>query len=522
MDSKLMKHLSNVRWLVCLLVLLLTPVAMLAENYNLTIAGVQVTSDNATSGITGDNITGTVTFAAGSNTLTLNGATINGNIVSSLAGDLTVHLVGTNTIHNGDHAFLVAGSYDLKFTADTGAKLLTDATTDAMFAYSLDDQSAIELGYDDLPEGYKLSFDAELKRCIGESYDLLIYAFTNDASNLGPQCVTSANCDRLAGFYDETTSTWNNNIITLSYDYATTTLTMNNMNIETASPNGTVYFIYCDGSKAKDITINLLGNNKLRQFPGEEGARFIYNGAEDGSITITTDPENPGLLTMPDMEDYLVETQVLSMYAGNHVKYKNGLGYVKDKNNVRYIKTLPSLGLTVAGITVNEGNAGNVLGDDEYPTVIFDPEENTLTLNNASIEVNGKDAIVSSLENLTVFLVGENYITCQGNSDIAFNKTSAINGTTVTFTTDATSDGSLTIVANDGKLFGTGVTPAYTNLSLKHDGDSHIIDKRCEISVGGVDVTEFNKGDVLGDGKVSYNSTTHTSPEQCCCQSAQS
>ena len=510
MDSKLIKLLSNLRWLACMLMLLLTPVAMLAEDYGLTVAGVQVTSNNATSGITGDNITGTVTFDESTNTLTLSGATINGNVVSSLAGDLTVHLVGTNTIHNGEHAFSIAGSYSLKFTADGDAKLLTDATTDEMFAYSLGNQTYIEVGDDDLPDGYKLSFDADLKRCIGEWYDIKIYAFTNDASSLGPQCVTSANCDRLAGYYDETTSTWNNEIITLSYDYATTTLTLNNMNIETATPNGTVYFLYCDGPKAKDITINILGNNLLRQFRGEEGARFIYNGAEDGSITITTAPENPGMLTMPDMEDYLEEKDVLGMYYTNHVNYENGLGYVKDENNVRYIKTLPSLGLTVAGVTVNEGNAGNVLNtvdeETELPTVVFDADNNTLSLNNAMIEGN----IVSSLENLTVFLAGENIITCGDNSDFAFNLSSEVNEATITLTTDEESNGQLIIWNLEDRVFGSGVTPEYNYVSLKNNGDNTTIDSSCGISVGGVTVTEFNKSNVFGDNKVSYNATTHT------------
>ena len=83
-----------------------------------------------------------VTFDEDTNTLTLNNATINGSIVSSLADDLTVHLVGTNVIHNDQYAFLMTGNGSLKFTAASGAKLLTDATTDEMFAYSAGNKSA--------------------------------------------------------------------------------------------------------------------------------------------------------------------------------------------------------------------------------------------------------------------------------------------------------------------------------------------------------------------------------------------
>lgn len=468
--------------------------------YNLWVGGRQVNTGNARN-VMGDGGTPTVVFDESTSTLTLTNATINGNIESSLADDLTVHLVGANVIHNGEHAFLMSGNGGLKFTAASGAKLLTDATTDAMFAYSTSGSSAISLGINDLPNGYKLSYDAKLKRCIGESYDILIYAFTNGSSNLGPQCVTSANCDRLAGAYDETTSTWDNETITLSYNYSTTTLTLNNMNLETASPNGTVYFINCDGTKAKNITINLLGENKLRQFNGEEGARFIYNGHEDGQITITTDPQNPGSLTMPDMSATLEETDVLEMYYTNHVNYKNGLGYSKDENNVRYIQTLPSIGLTVAGVPVNASNASNVLDEvdeeTELPTVSFDAEHNILTLNGANIYVENEDAIVSGLENLTVFLVGDNYITSYGNSSFAFNKSSAVDEATITFTTNAVSNGSLTIAKPKNYLFGTGVTPDYTKVSIKYGGDYNTIDSKLGLSVGGVDVTEFNKGNVF-------------------------
>ena len=183
---------------------------------------------------------------------------------------------------------------------------------------------------------------------------------------------------------------------------------------------------------------------------------------------------------------------------------------MKDENNVRYIKTLPSLGLTVAGVTVNEGNAGNVLNtvdeETELPTVVFDADNNTLSLNNAMIEGN----IVSSLENLTVFLAGENIITCGDNSDFAFNLSSEVNEATITLTTDEESNGQLIIWNLEDRVFGSGVTPEYNYVSLKNNGDNTTIDSSCGISVGGVTVTEFNKSNVFGDNKVSYNATTHT------------
>lgn len=155
--------------------------------------------------------------------------------------------------------------------------------------------------------------------------------------------------------------------------------------------------------------------------------------------------------------------------------------------------------LTVCGVRVTSDNASNVLGEGT-PTVVFNAENSTLTLNGADITVENNDFIVSGLERLTVFLVGESYINC-GNK--AFSS-SSVGTATVTFTTDATSNGSLNITVVRDRLFGEGVTPAYTNLSLKDEGDYQYINSLLGISVGGVNVTFFNQDDVLGDGKVSF------------------
>ena len=166
-------------------------------------------------------------------------------------------------------------------------------------------------------------------------------------------------------------------------------------------------------------------------------------------------------------------------------------------------------GLTVAGIQVTSDNASGVTGDNITGTITFDATKNILTLNNVTFTVNGDDAIVSGLEQLTIFLVGENYITCYGNSNVTINKTAAVDVATVIFTTEKESNGSLYIVNTEERLFGNGVTPTYSYVSIKNNGDNHTIDSSCGISVGDVAVTLFNAEDVFGDGKVSYNSTNH-------------
>ena len=109
------------RWFLSLIALLLMSVEMQAEDYNLWVGATQVTSDNS-SDVLGD---GKVSWNNSSNTLTLNGATVNGTIVSD--NDLIVHLVGRNVIHNSDAAFQIGGRNDLSFTAVRGATLFTVA-----------------------------------------------------------------------------------------------------------------------------------------------------------------------------------------------------------------------------------------------------------------------------------------------------------------------------------------------------------------------------------------------------------
>ncbi len=169
-------------------------------------------------------------------------------------------------------------------------------------------------------------------------------------------------------------------------------------------------------------------------------------------------------------------------------------------------------GLTVAGVAVTDANASNITGEGiTAGSVSYSATNNTLTLNNARIEAYNMEAIVSGVENLTIFLVGEN---CIYGGSPTFDKTSEVEEATITFTTDRESNGSLFINNMEDYLFGEGVTPEYSNVSIKHEGgspsDSHTIDGRLGISVGGVDITMSNADDVLGDGTVSYDVESNT------------
>jgi len=95
------------------------------SDYDIMVAGVQVTSKNA-SKITGTNISGTVSYDRASKTLTLNGATIKsaetwGGILA--AEDLTINLVGTNNINNSLSSGFCISAQNLTVTSTKNGTL---------------------------------------------------------------------------------------------------------------------------------------------------------------------------------------------------------------------------------------------------------------------------------------------------------------------------------------------------------------------------------------------------------------
>lgn len=180
--------------------------------------------------------------------------------------------------------------------------------------------------------------------------------------------------------------------------------------------------------------------------------------------------------------------------------------------------------ITIAGVTVTNANAADITGDG---TVTFTPANNetgtpaTLTLeDNTVISVDG-DAIVTGISPLRVFIAGVSAITFDGTgSGSVIKGTNPDANISVTFTTDETTIdeyheiGGILCFPLTASFSGVDVN--YENVSLKREDDYFYIDSRCELKVGGTDVTYFNKDNILGDEKVSFtpadNSTTTVTP----------
>ena len=119
--------------------------------------------------------------------------------------------------------------------------------------------------------------------------------------------------------------------------------------------------------------------------------------------------------------------------------------------------------------------------EETNPTVTYNPTDEILTLNGATISINAAsdyNAIESKIDNLTVHLIGTNQITCTGSStNYAFYYSGDKTSVTVTFTTDAASPGSLAgTVDNPDHMYDYKIDPKYKNgLGYTSNGSDYTI-----------------------------------------------
>lgn len=143
------------KWLLCVMsfcVLLLFPVRASAETvteYDLWVGGVRVTSENA-GGITGANISGTVSYDHDTKTLTLNNATITGargngvgnsdvsyGVITEVSWDkLIINLEGSNTIKGteGDSNYCIRAGAVLEFQGNGSLEVFAPDDKDSSVA----------------------------------------------------------------------------------------------------------------------------------------------------------------------------------------------------------------------------------------------------------------------------------------------------------------------------------------------------------------------------------------------------
>lgn len=291
---------------------------------------------------------------------------------------------------------------------------------------------------------------------------------------------------------------------TVSFEPTTNTLTLNGavITLSTATP-------YAVSSGIKDLKIKLIGENVINA--STSPVFDCEPDAEEGDITFITATDAGGAVYGSLQINGIYQYDNLT--ERYHIKntwlesdedgwYKKEIG--NEASEEKYVKLFYAVhyDLWVDGTRLSTENRSSIAEG-----VSFDGDH-TLTLNNANITVNGNNAIESGLDNLTVYLVGESIITCQGNDDAAFKGT--VDGAKVYFDTNTSATGSLQVQVNENMF--SNITAEYAEpLILENEGWTYTIaEKGLGLSVAGIEVKKSNAGNVLGDGKVSYNDETNT------------
>ena len=405
-----------------LVTLLVTAMTLLPQSvwgqteYGLTVGGVVVTSENAES-ITGDNIQGSVSFDVQTSALTLNGATITGNIVITDLTSLTINVVGKNTINAGASSALQSNvattacalTFQRGSDLDCSLALNSEGVTVISTGFSTPEYQALGLVVDGLDENY----DPDYYPQRGLAY--------YDSNTQSYPAITSATITSYTT-YDiivngEAVTNLNKNKIRkgavgvghITFD-GEHTLTLNNV------PNVVFDGQYPFIQTSMDLTIHLVGNNAfdcgqnvfITRMPGDNDTH---------KVTFTTDANNPGLLALT----------VGDQFDGFEKAFENNLQWCPDGYYDSQATDVPvawvaqpfeSYNLTVGGVTVTKANANKITGAYIQGTVSFNPSTNTLTLNDAIISGTtiSNGCIVSGLSSLNIVLKGYNTLDCSQDS----------------------------------------------------------------------------------------------------------
>lgn len=512
------------RILLVLLTMFLLPSAAWGQtNYPITVAGVQVTAENST-GITGTNITGSVSYDASTSTLTLSGAVIQGSVIlQSGLENLTIHLVGENKIkgessqnelENGIKREDGTTSGTLTFTTDNtnGNLFFPNVTTPIEGFTDIVYNNGLEWGCNSYTDTNSI-ICTDFYQGVGTNVVIAAVSWKD--------CITRTN-KTITINGGGTIILYNNsdgeNFLKLSG------ITDFNTSIDWYSPDDVTIEIDGDNSFVFDkdfpkIIGNSQSNISFRSASTSTSAtlRFWHKGTGPDKINLDV-PYISGFKNAgnPNLGAGLYHVDLIETRRDNS----------KNTDFTEHYITTKAYDLIVGGVRVHningvfKGHKDHIRGessDDVFDeTVKFDPDNNTLTLENATLGQSGDgyNEIVSGLSSLIVYLKGESSINCANEDKYIFEGKGS--STSLTFSTNQDNPGTLTM--SSGKT-GFGTESFYTNFSdpvyngslqANVDNDNNVVISWAEplgLTVAGVEVTSANYRDILdgeNKGKVSF------------------
>ena len=366
--------------------------------YNITVAGIAVTSANAANVLNDDY--SSVSYNASTNTLTLKGAHLNsatGDNNISATSALTIHLEGYNTVGT------------INVNDGQGSVVVTATTNETLPGY---------LNYSNMSGNFTWNYQNGLRGRTVEGK----YVISSESTN--PYIIYAT------GYHNGTDEYWYDNGDLVCYDnkdsqveLGNTEITLensqNNSNIQyfkvAPLPNGDqkeVYLFPISISIYDDLNLitkayfqfdwgTCTNKNVKVQVRGlkYEGSYPEYDG-KDYSEEVSL-PSNGGLVEIPLTG--IVTSENVQLYFTSET---DGFSFIPI--SVGFQKTGANYALTVGGVQVTSTNAANVLGDE---TVSYDVEHHKLTLNGVTLTSPihwGTDA------DLTIELKGTNSMNTSG------------------------------------------------------------------------------------------------------------
>ena len=452
-----------------------------STSYGLTVAGTEVTSENASRILT--PTWGSVSFDIETNTLTLNDASSisisdkNTPFIKSSLDNLTVYMVGSSSVYyGGTEGGWVAFEADnnpnatITFKADTENEMLTPLSIN-----SKDDDVPVMAFSETAPfkeityEGTALYLNETTSRVAIQHLQKPSFLYDYDGDQrvyrLGRDSYGPADTkyyysidyadDSLEDVTDEeyVFDDQGNSPTLVIKGPATVTAYCQYNDTKSATLVGKYFGI-------EDITVDFTQAGVTLQptvLPASEGVSFNYVGADDESVATI---DETGTITVNGIGSVEFSAYVSSEATDFELLNNPDLP-------ITFTVTISGYGLKVNDIDVHAGNRTNVLGDNGE-TVKFDGH-NRLVLNNATaltkIELT-PSSTWSVEEGLEVYLQGDNAV---ANEDgVAFVCNAATASYNLTFTTEASKPGTLTYtttgnVLNAANAIFSGFTPKYRN-----------------------------------------------------------
>ena len=527
--------------LMSLLLFLLVSVTMQAEDYDIIVAGRQVTSTNASNVLSDANAT--VSFDATTNTLTFDGADVDvassdAYAVSSSISNLKICLKGKNVITTADNrpAFCLNGqsSGTLTFTQeaffdDYGAYQLGSLVVKGLYqqsSFATGYSIGNDLIYDNIDPYQEVTgwhWDESgvdtSEKSVNLEYKEYYNLWLRSGSDSGSFQFDFDNLSPVSGG--------------TTYNPITHTLHLENYGYEDAIVSG-----------MEELIIEVSGSNTPRNFFYEgdaSNARLVFRA--DANSTTVNEVNISGSIS--GFAEVVID-ESLRLASPTEVPT------VWNKDITGIVIT-NAVDLSVYGTEVTLANAANVLGDGK---VSYDAETNTLTLNGATIGNDGSNPepmeapgiSYRGSADLTISLKGVNKI--YGASGCEPIRRDAETAVKLIFAKGDDKDCSLQLIAEEGKTvisggfseiqgaWGIGDTDnglaIIADKEVKYDSEdgltiekvvnytvnyvplsSTLITSYYGLAISGVPVYEGNKSNITGEGiygngTASFDLTTNT------------